>query len=116
MAVTLTLPMNTKPERISLFEAHPTAKKEGVSIGVAAATKLYFTVAPKGVLGALRPALPVCLIRQRPLLYYYRRFGFFALVIIFQNSSKCLLILREKMNCAQINIFTFIFSCLFLAR
>ena len=51
--ISLSLPVRAKPgDYFAYLEAHPTAKKEGVTIGVAAATKLYFTVEPSGILGA----------------------------------------------------------------
>ena len=51
--VSLSLPVNVRPGNYFAFlEAHPVAKAEGVTIGVAAATKLNFTVKPAGVLGA----------------------------------------------------------------
>ena len=51
--VSLTLPVNTRPGNYFAFlEAHPVTSGEGVTIGVAAATKLNFTVKPSGVLGA----------------------------------------------------------------
>lgn len=51
--VTLTLPVNARPASYFAFlEAHPITKQEGVTIGIAAATKLNFTVRPSGVLGA----------------------------------------------------------------
>ena len=51
--VSLSLPVDTRPGNYFAFlEAHPVARGEGVTIGVAAATKLNFTVKPSGVLGA----------------------------------------------------------------
>ncbi len=51
--ISLTLPVDTRPgDYFAFLEAHPVVEGEGVSIGVAAATKLKFNVAPKGVLGA----------------------------------------------------------------
>lgn len=51
--VSLSLPVDVRPGNYFAFlEAHPVAKGEGVTIGVAAATKLNFTVKPSGVLGA----------------------------------------------------------------
>lgn len=51
--VSLTIPVDARPGNYFAFlEAHPVAKGEGVTIGVAAATKLNFTVKPSGVLGA----------------------------------------------------------------
>lgn len=51
--IVLILPVDARPGNYFAFlEAHPVAKGEGVTIGVAAATKLNFTIKPKGVLGA----------------------------------------------------------------
>ena len=51
--VSLTLPVDVRPGNYFAFlEAHPVRKAEGVTIGIAAATKLNFTVKPAGVLGA----------------------------------------------------------------
>ncbi len=51
--VALTLPVDARPGSYFAFlEAHPVTKGEGVTIGIAAATKLNFTVKPSGVLGA----------------------------------------------------------------
>jgi len=51
--VSLSLPVDVRPGNYFAFlEAHPVARGEGVTIGVAAATKLNFTVKPSGVLGA----------------------------------------------------------------
>lgn len=53
VAVTLTLPVSARPGNYFAFlEAHPIQEGEGVTIGVAAATKLNFTVKPAGILGA----------------------------------------------------------------
>jgi len=51
--VSLTLPVDARAGNYFAFlEAHPKTKGEGVTIGIAAATKLNFTVKPAGVLGA----------------------------------------------------------------
>lgn len=52
--VSLILPIQARPgDYFAFLEAHPvTAGQEGVTIGVAAATKLNFTIKPAGVLGA----------------------------------------------------------------
>lgn len=51
--VSLNLPLDVRPGNYFAFlEAHPVKKAEGVTIGIAAATKLNFTVKPSGVLGA----------------------------------------------------------------
>lgn len=52
--VSLILPIQARPgDYFAFLEAHPvTAGQEGVTIGVAAAAKLNFTIKPAGVLGA----------------------------------------------------------------
>lgn len=65
--VTLTLPVNTRPGNYFAFlEAHPVAKAEGVTIGIAAATKLNFTVKPTGVLGAAAERIRSLLESSKP--------------------------------------------------
>lgn len=51
VAVKLTLPVKTEPgDYFAYLEAHPIVKAgPGVTIGVAAATKLYFTIAPANI-------------------------------------------------------------------
>lgn len=69
--VSLTLPVNARAGNYFAFlEAHPTAKKEGVTIGVAAATKLNFTIKPSGVLGAAIERVRTFLEQTRPTSYY----------------------------------------------
>ena len=68
--VSLTLPVDTRPGNYFAFlEAHPVAKGEGVTIGVAAATKLNFTVKPSGVLGAAIERLRSLLENNAPTSY-----------------------------------------------
>lgn len=97
-AVTMTLPLNAKSGAYFAFlEAHPTAKKEGVSIGVAAATKLYFTVAPKGVLGAFTARASSLLNQTAPGSFIVLGvLGFFALAIIFQKFFKVSFNIKRK--------------------
>lgn len=65
--VTLTLPVNARPAAYFAFlEAHPLAKQEGVTIGIAAATKLNFSVKPVGVLGGAVERLRSLLETTRP--------------------------------------------------
>lgn len=53
VAIRITLPTGADPgDYFALIEAHPVSTQEGVTIGVAAATKLYFTVKPSNVLSA----------------------------------------------------------------
>jgi len=55
VAVKLTLPTKTKPgDYFAYLEAHPVVKAgPGTTIGVAAATKTYFSVAPANILQAI---------------------------------------------------------------
>ena len=55
VATTLTIPVNARPgDYFALIEAHPLVKSSGVAIGVAAATKLYFSVRPANILVAVQ--------------------------------------------------------------
>ncbi len=98
VSVTMTLPMNAKPGAyFSFLEAHPTAKKEGVSIGVAAATKLYFTVAPKGVLGAFTARASSLLNQTAPGSFIVLAvLGILVLVIVFQKFFKVSFNIKRK--------------------
>lgn len=55
VAINLTLPTKTKPgDYFAYLEAHPVIKSgPGTTIGVAAATKTYFSVAPANILQAI---------------------------------------------------------------
>lgn len=54
VAITLHIPVKARPGNyFAYLEAHPIAKGNGVTIGVAAATKLYFTVKPSNVFVAV---------------------------------------------------------------
>lgn len=77
--VSLNLPVKVKPgDYFAYLEAHPTAKKEGVTIGVAAATKLYFTVKPSGILGATVARVTSWFENNAPYSYW----GFGVLVVL----------------------------------
>ena len=68
--VSLALPVKSRPgDYFAFLEAHPVAKGEGVTIGVAAATKLNFTVKPSGVLGAAIERVRSLLEQTRPTSY-----------------------------------------------
>ena len=68
--IVLTLPVDARPgDYFAFLEAHPVARGEGVTIGVAAATKLNFTVKPKGVLGAAIERIRSLIEANRPLAY-----------------------------------------------
>jgi len=52
--VVLTLPVDAKSgDYFAFLEAHPVTGGEGVTIGIAAATKLNFSVEPSNILGAV---------------------------------------------------------------
>lgn len=69
--VTLVLPVDSRPGNYFAFlEAHPVKKAEGVTIGIAAATKLNFTVKPSGVLGAAIERVRSLLEQTKPTSYY----------------------------------------------
>ena len=52
--ISMTLPLGTRPgEYFAFLEASPKVSGEGVSVGVAAATKLNFTVKPANILQAI---------------------------------------------------------------
>lgn len=54
VAVTLNIPVDAKPgDYFAYLEVFPVAKKGGVGIGIAAATKLYFTVKPANIFSAI---------------------------------------------------------------
>ena len=54
VSISLSIPVNAKPgDYFASIEAHPIVKKTGVSSGVAAATKLYFTVKPASIFAAV---------------------------------------------------------------
>ena len=66
--VSLTLPVNARPgDYFAFLEAHPTKKGEGVTIGVAAATKLSFTVKTAGLLGAIIERIRSLLEQLKPI-------------------------------------------------
>ncbi len=69
--VRLTLPVDTRPgDYFAFLEAHPVQKAEGTTIGVAAATKLNFTVKPSGVLGAAIERIRSLIETNAPTSYY----------------------------------------------
>ncbi len=69
--VSMTLPVGTRPgDYFAFLEAHPVKKGEGVTIGIAAATKLNFTVKPAGILGAIIERIRTFLENNSPASYY----------------------------------------------
>lgn len=81
--MTLVLPVNARPgDYFAFLEAHPVTKGEGVSIGVAAATKLSFTIKPSGVLGAAIERLRSLIATNAPLSYYLLGIGGGVIVLI----------------------------------
>ena len=55
VAIKIELPLNTRPgDYFAYIEAHPVVKSgPGTSIGIAAATKTYFTVAPANIFSSI---------------------------------------------------------------
>lgn len=69
--ISLTLPVGARPgDYFAFLEAHPVKKGEGVTIGIAAATKLNFTVKPAGILGAIIERIRTFLENNSPISYY----------------------------------------------
>lgn len=69
--VAMTLPVGTRAgDYFAFLEAHPVKKGEGVTIGIAAATKLNFTVKPAGILGAIIERIRTFLENNSPISYY----------------------------------------------
>ncbi|MCH7730639.1 hypothetical protein IID21_03890, partial [Patescibacteria group bacterium] len=87
--ISLTLPVDTRPgDYFAFLEAHPVAEGEGVTIGVAAATKLNFSVKPKGVLGAAVERLRSLIEANRPVAYALG--GLAALLIVYSLGKRYL--------------------------
>ena len=87
--IVLTLPVDARPgDYFAFLEAHPVAKGEGVTIGVAAATKLNFTIKPKGVLGAAVERLRSLIEANRPVAYALG--GLAALLIVYSLGQRYL--------------------------
>ena len=85
--IVLTLPVDVRPGNYFAFlEAHPVAKGEGVTIGVAAATKLNFTIEPKGVLGAAIERIRSLIEANRPVAYALG--GITALLIVYSLGKR----------------------------
>ena len=87
--ISLTLPVDTRPgDYFAFLEAHPVAEGEGVTSGVAAATKLNFSVKPKGVLGAAVERLRSIIEANRPVAYALG--GLAALLIVYSLGKRYL--------------------------
>jgi len=81
VAITLSVPMNARPgDYFALIEAHPIVKKSGVAIGVAAATKLYFSVKPANIVAAVRARVTSFLENTSP--YSYASLGAVGLIVV----------------------------------
>lgn len=84
--VSLTFPVDARPgDYFAFLEAHPVTGGEGVTIGVAAATKLNFTLKPKGVLGAAVERLRSLIETNRRLAY---TLGTIAALLIVRSLGK----------------------------
>jgi hypothetical protein len=81
IAITVHIPANAKPGNyFAYLEAHPVAKEGGIAIGIAAATKLYFTVKPANIFSALANQVSTFLENQAP--YSWVGLGVILLIII----------------------------------
>ena len=81
VAITLSIPVNARPgDYFALIEAHPIVKKSGVAIGVAAATKLYFSVKPANVVAAISARITSFLETTSP--YSYIGLGVVGLAVV----------------------------------
>ncbi|MFA5853949.1 MAG: hypothetical protein WC866_02565 [Patescibacteria group bacterium] len=84
VTMTLRVPLNAKPgEYYAFLEARPLRKARttgGASIGVAAASKFYFTVAPSNIFQAVFYRITSLIARYRP--WTYIVFGFIGFVLL----------------------------------
>ena len=96
--VTLILPTKVAPgDYFAYLEAHPLAKKEGVTIGVAAATKTYFTVKAGTVLGAFTERIKSFLTTYSPTSYIILGIlGLIILIILFRKFFKVRFRIEKK--------------------
>jgi hypothetical protein len=71
ISISLSIPVNAKPGNyLAYVEAHPVANASGgTSIGVSAATKLYFTVASSSTLAGIMNSISNFIDRQAPWSY-----------------------------------------------
>ena len=67
VSLSLDIPLKAKPgDYLAYIEAHPVATGGGMQIGVAAATKLYFTVRPANVFVAITNSIANFFTRNAP--------------------------------------------------
>jgi hypothetical protein len=70
VSLSLSIPVKAKPgDYLGYIEAHPVAEVGGVSVGVAAATKLYFTIKPANVFVGVINAIGNFFTRTAPTSY-----------------------------------------------
>jgi hypothetical protein len=70
VAITLYLPLDAEPgDYFCFLEAHPVMEGGGFRIGVAAATKLYFSVKPANIIAAVVHKISTGLARTAPASY-----------------------------------------------
>ncbi|MFC2022590.1 hypothetical protein ACFLTL_00290 [Chloroflexota bacterium] len=70
VSLSLSIPVKAKPgDYLAYIEAHPVAEGSGMSIGVAAATKLYFTIKPANVLVGIANSIGNFFSRTSPASY-----------------------------------------------
>lgn len=90
VAVTLTLPLDAEPgDYFCFLEAHPVTEGEGFRIGVAAATKLYFSVKPANIVSALAHKVSSFMSETAPVSY---------IIIIAVLALAALVVLRKHVS------------------
>jgi hypothetical protein len=90
VAITLHLPLDAEPgDYFCFLEAHPVMEGGGFRIGVAAATKLYFSVKPSNIVAAIVHRFSSGLARTAPASY---------IIIIAALAIAAVLVLRKHIS------------------
>jgi hypothetical protein len=88
--VALTIPLDAEPgDYFCFLEAHPVTEGEGFRIGVAAATKLYFSVKPANIVSALAHKVSAFMRETAPVSY---------IIIIAVLALAALVVLRKHVS------------------
>jgi hypothetical protein len=90
VAITLSLPLDAEPgDYFCFLEAHPVSEGGGFRIGVAAATKLYFSVKPANIVAAIVHRISSGLARTAPASY---------IIIVAVIAIAAILVLRKHIS------------------
>jgi uncharacterized membrane protein len=90
VAITLSLPLDAEPgDYFCFLEAHPVSEGGGFRIGVAAATKLYFSVKPANIVAAIVHKVSTGLKQTAPASY---------IIIIAVLAIAAILVLRKHIS------------------